>query len=126
MRRMAVCRSGATGYRPDDRGHQQGNAVADRGSRAGLHRPTFSGQIGLSYFQAGRICDYINGRWGWGTLMAMMRSFGELEETPQVIREHLGMEPEEFDRQFFAWLNGKMEPMLEGYDDWQEQIKALR
>jgi tetratricopeptide (TPR) repeat protein len=91
----------------------------------GFIRPSFPGQIGLSYFQAGRICDYINERWGYGTLIAMMHSFGELKETPDVVREHLGIEPEQFDREFLSWLDDQIGETIEGYETWQEQIKGL-
>jgi len=91
----------------------------------GFIRPSYPGQIVVSYFQAGRICDYIDERWGYDTLQAMTRSFGELKSTPEVIREHLGIEPEEFDREFLAWLHDELKVTLEGYEDWQEQMKGL-
>jgi len=102
-----------------------GKLLPVAGLERGFIRPTFPGQIGLSYFQAGRICDYINERWGYDTLLAMMHSFGELKETPEVFREHLGLEPEEFDRQFLAWLHSDLEVILDGYEEWQKKIKDL-
>ena len=35
----------------------------------------------VSYFQAGRICDYINEKWGWDKLLAMMHDFGDGDDT---------------------------------------------
>ena len=54
----------------------------------------------VSYFQAGRICDYIQSRWGADKLLDMVHSFAQLKTTPEVIQENLGMSPEEFDKQF--------------------------
>ena len=34
-------------------------------------------QVVVSYFQAGRICDYITDKWGWDTLLAMLHDFGQ-------------------------------------------------
>ena len=35
----------------------------------------------VSYFQAGRICDYINEKWGCDKLLAMLHDFGAGEDT---------------------------------------------
>ena len=37
----------------------------------------------------------------------MIHSYAKLETTPEVIQKDLGMSPEEFDKQFFAWLDAK-------------------
>ena len=58
----------------------------------------------VSYFQAGRICDYIQSRWGADKLLDMVHSFAQLKTTPEVIQENLGMSAEEFDKQFMDWL----------------------
>ena len=39
-------------------------------------------QVMVSYFQAGRICDYINDKWGWDTLLAMLQDSRPSEDTP--------------------------------------------
>jgi len=91
----------------------------------GFIRPAFPGQINLSYFQAGRICDYINERWGYDALLAMMHAFGNGLDTTEVVEQILDMEPVEFDRQFLTWLHADLDPMLDSYEEWQKQIKAL-
>ena len=65
------------------------------------------GQVVVSYFQAGRICDYITEKWGWNTILAMLNDFGNDEDTAAVIRKELKIEPEEFDKQFFAHLEAE-------------------
>ena len=59
----------------------------------------------VSYFQAGRICSYIAEKWGYNKLLDMMHAYAALKTTPQVIQENLGMSPEEFDKEFLAWLD---------------------
>ena len=44
----------------------------------------------VSYFQAGRICDYINEKWGWDKLLAMMHDFADSEATAEVIAQRTG------------------------------------
>lgn len=91
----------------------------------GYIRPTYPAQVGVSYFQGGRICDYINERWGYDKLMAMMRAFGDKKDTRQVVREVLGMDTEQFDKDFLAWLKADLKPILDGQEKWQESMKAL-
>ena len=42
----------------------------------GFVHPTAPSQVIVSYFQAGRICDFINDKFGWDTLLAMLHDFG--------------------------------------------------
>jgi tetratricopeptide (TPR) repeat protein len=91
----------------------------------GFIRPTYPAQVVVSYFQAGRICDYIAERWGYGKLLEMMRAFGERRGTREVIEQALGMKPEEFDRAFLGWLQGKTQKIVEGFDAWKKGMKAL-
>jgi tetratricopeptide (TPR) repeat protein len=91
----------------------------------GFIRPTYPSQVVVSYFQAGRICDFINEKWGYAKLLAMMHAFGESKSTPEVIRSQLGLEPEAFDTQFLAWLDKQVRPTIDGYPEWQKHMKAM-
>lgn len=91
----------------------------------GFIHPTGPAQIGVSYFQAGRICDYITGKWGWDAILAMLRDFGGDMETAAVIRKQLHVEPEAFDREFLAWLEAGTRPTVERYDEWKKAVKAV-
>jgi tetratricopeptide (TPR) repeat protein len=79
----------------------------------------------VSYFQAGRICDYIAGKWGYDKLLDMMNSFGQLKSTPEVIEQHLGMKPEEFDKQFLPWLEAQTKKTVDGFNEWRDKVKKL-
>ncbi len=91
----------------------------------GFIRPSYPAQVGVSYFQAGRICDFIEKKWGFDTLLAMMHSFGRGMPTPRVVEEHLGMKPEEFDKQFLAAIDAEIGRMVAGYDEWAKRIRVL-
>ena len=65
----------------------------------GFIHPIAPQQVMVSYFQAGQICDYINEKWGWDTLLAMLHDFGAGEDTATVVRKELKIEPEEFDKE---------------------------
>jgi cellulose synthase operon protein C len=91
----------------------------------GFVHPAYPMQVIVSYFQAGRICDYINEKWGYDRLLAMMHAFGERKNTPEVIEQVLGVKPEEFDKQFLAWLDGQTEKTVKGYAEWGKRRTAV-
>ncbi len=91
----------------------------------GFIRPTYPSQVIVSYFQGGKICSFIAEKWGYAKLLEMIQSFAKLESTPDVIRKDLGLAPEEFDKQFFAWLDAQTKTTVEHFDDWRKQIKTL-
>lgn len=89
----------------------------------GFVRPKYESQVIVSYFQAGKICDYINEKWGYDTLLAMMHSFGARKTTPEVVELHLKMKPEEFDKEFLAWLDKSTKKTVDGFTDWTKKLK---
>jgi tetratricopeptide (TPR) repeat protein len=91
----------------------------------GFIRPEYPMQVMVSYYQAGRICDYIKSRWGADKLLDMVHSFAQLKPTPEVIRQDLGMEPEEFDKQFLEWLDKDVGTTVANFDKWRASVKNL-
>jgi tetratricopeptide (TPR) repeat protein len=91
----------------------------------GFIRPEYPMQVMVSYYQAGRICDYIKSRWGADKLLDMVHSFAQLKPTPEVIRQDLGMEPEEFDKQFLEWLDKDVGKTVANFDKWRASVKNL-
>jgi tetratricopeptide (TPR) repeat protein len=91
----------------------------------GFTRPSYPNQVIVSYFQAGKICDYIEGKWGWQTLLAMLRDFSTGAGTPAVVEKHLKIKPEEFDKEFLAWLEKSTESQVKGFEEWTKRLRAL-
>jgi tetratricopeptide (TPR) repeat protein len=96
---------------------------------AGLDRgfvhPVGPFQVVVSYFQAGRICDYINQKWGWDTLLAMLHDFGAGEDTVSVVRKELKIEPAEFDQRFLAYIEADTKNAVDHIDEWKKGMKSL-
>jgi tetratricopeptide (TPR) repeat protein len=90
----------------------------------GFIRPTFPSQVLVSYFEAGKMCDYISEHWGEGKLLDIVHSFGDRETTEQVIRENLQESPAEFDKAFFAWLDKQTAATVQHFDQWKKQVQA--
>lgn len=91
----------------------------------GFVRPEYEAQVIVSYYQAGRICDYIQSRWGADKLLDMVHSFAKVETTADVIQQDLGLTPEEFDRQFLAWLDKDVGATAANFDKWRADLKEL-
>jgi len=91
----------------------------------GFIRPNYPNQVIVSYFQGGKICDYINERWGYQKLLDMMNDFAGNHPTVEVIERQLKMKPEEFDTAFLAWLDKNVGAQVNAFADWQKRMKAL-
>lgn len=91
----------------------------------GFQRPRSPGQVTVSYFQAGRICDFIVERWGWEKMLEMIRSFQKPAATGDVLARVLGVSTKEFDRQFLAWLKEQHRAVLDNFDRWREELKQV-
>jgi tetratricopeptide (TPR) repeat protein len=91
----------------------------------GFVRPEYQTQVVVSYYQAGRICDYIQKRWGADKLLEMVHSYAKVETTEDVIQQDLGLTAVEFDKQFLAWLDGDVGKIAANFDQWHENLKTL-
>jgi cellulose synthase operon protein C len=91
----------------------------------GFIRPEYESQVIVSYYQAGRICDYIQSRWGADKLLAMAHSFASVQTTSDVIQKDLGISAADFDKQFLAWLNEDVGKTAANFDEWRKDLKAL-
>ena len=91
----------------------------------GFVRPKYPAQVLVSYFQAGQICDYIQTRWGAAKLLDMVHAFAHVVSTREVVQKSLGMAPEEFDKQFQAWLYGRVQNTLNSFDEWHRRLASL-
>jgi tetratricopeptide (TPR) repeat protein len=79
----------------------------------------------VSYYQAGKICDYITEKWGWDTILAMLDDYARDIDTPTVIRKELKMEPEEFDKQFFARIEAENKKSIDSFPEWTDDVKTI-
>jgi len=91
----------------------------------GFVYPEYPSQVIVSYFQAGSICDFIKTKWSDEKLLEMVHSYAKLQTTPQVIEQDLGLTPEDFDKQFLAWLDHKYGLEAAHFDSWREKLKGL-
>ena len=91
----------------------------------GFIHPRAPAQVLVSYYQAGRICDFITDKWGWDTILAMLKDYANDIDTPTVIRKELKMEPAEFDKQFLAMVEAETKKSVQGFADWTDDVKTI-
>jgi len=91
----------------------------------GFVYPDYPAQVMVSYFQAGSICYFVEEKWGEGKLLDMVHSYAQLKTTPQAVQQDLGVAPEEFDKQYLAWIDHKYGGEAAHFDTWREKLKAL-
>jgi cellulose synthase operon protein C len=91
----------------------------------GFIHPEYATQVLVSYFEAGRMCDYIQTHWGQQKLLDLVQQFAIPRSTPDAIRSVLAMEPAAFDAQFQGWLYQDTASLVAGFDAWHRQLEAL-
>ena len=91
----------------------------------GFVYPEYPTQVIVSYFQAGSICDFISAKWSEAKLLQMVHSYANLQTTPQVIQNDLAIAPDEFDKQYLAWIDQKYGQQAAHFDEWRAKLKAL-
>ena len=91
----------------------------------GFVRPSYRGQVQVSYMQAGLVCDFIAGRWGQGALRDMLDAFGRGVSTAGALRLATDLAPTEFDDAFSAWLDESHGELVAGLDDYRSGERQL-
>jgi cellulose synthase operon protein C len=91
----------------------------------GFVYPDYPAQVLVSYFQAGSICDFVAEKWGEDKLLDMVHSYAQLKTTPEAIRQNLDRASEEFDKEYFAWVDHKFGAEAAHFDAWREKLVAL-
>ncbi|MES1258414.1 MAG: tetratricopeptide repeat protein [Acidobacteriota bacterium] len=91
----------------------------------GFVHPKFPAQVIVSYFQAGKMCDYIAEHFGESKLLDMAKEFAKNRPTVDVIREQLKMEPEAFDKLFLASVEKETEVTVRNFKEWTTGLGEL-
>ncbi|MBV9304497.1 MAG: tetratricopeptide repeat protein [Acidobacteriaceae bacterium] len=91
----------------------------------GFIRPEYPGQVIVSYFEAGRICDFIAKKWGDDAILGMIHSYAARKTTAEAIQENLHESPAAFDKEFSAWLDGQTSRTVQHFDQWKNGMKDV-
>ncbi|MFC1563390.1 tetratricopeptide repeat protein [candidate division KSB1 bacterium] len=91
----------------------------------GFTRPKFIAQIGLSYYQASKVIEFIVDNYGWDAITGMLLEFRQNHDVDTGFMNVLNKSTEQVNDEFFNYLNGELDeiedvirglPDLLGYD----------
>ncbi len=92
----------------------------------GFVRPSYPSQVIVSYYEAGKMLDFIAQKWGDDTILGMVHSYAAKKTTAEAITDNLHESPEAFDKQFAAWLDQSTGNTVKHFDDWKKGMQALQ
>ena len=73
----------------------------------GFIRPRYQGQVGVSYVQAGLLCEYIASTHGHKALAAMLIAYRDGADPATAVRQALAIEPTALDAAFADYLEAR-------------------
>jgi len=91
----------------------------------GFVRPSYNGQVQVSYMQAGLICDFIASRWGHKALVSMLKGFADRQNTSEALEAAIGEDAGDFDARFNKFLTTQYGDLLDGLDDYSAEVRQL-
>jgi tetratricopeptide (TPR) repeat protein len=91
----------------------------------GFLRPTYEGQVIVSYMQAGLVCQYIDSAYGSERLSALLYKYRDGLQTAAAIEEVLGTSPEDFDREFALFVRAEHGAILDNLEDWHRTQASI-
>lgn len=87
--------------------HKRGGLLPVSRLNDGFIRPSFPGQLGLSYYQASLVVEMIEEQHGWDAVLELLRSFGDGATGEEAFRRALGLSPDRLDSAFEGWLEAR-------------------
>jgi len=91
----------------------------------GFVRPSYEGQVQVSYMQAGLVCDFIAKRWGHEALVTMLKQFADGASTSMALRAALGEDYSVFDSAFTDFLQVQWGSILDTLDEYSAITRQL-
>lgn len=90
----------------------------------GFMRPTYNGQVMVSYMQGGLVFDFIDLEYGFEQIVDMLYLFNEGASPVEAIEQVLGITDKEFDRHFKQFIDIEFGPLLSRLNVWMEDMRA--
>jgi tetratricopeptide (TPR) repeat protein len=91
----------------------------------GFIHPSYPNQVVVSYYQAGKICDFISAKWSESKILDMVHDFATTESAEVVLKKELNISPADFDKQFLAWLDPQVRNTVDSFKEWGGKISVL-
>lgn len=66
-------------------------------------------RIGFAYYQGSLLVEFIEGAWGFDSVLEILRLYGEDMTTENILLEVVQLTPEAFDKRFLAFIKNKID-----------------
>jgi tetratricopeptide (TPR) repeat protein len=90
----------------------------------GFQRPSFPGQVEVSYDQAGLVCTYIAKRFGFERLVEILQGYARGTSTSELLPRVLGIPLERFDADFLAFAREQAGALVDRPEAWRAAQRA--
>ena len=80
---------------------------------AAFTRPSSPQGVGLAYFQASQVCEFVEEKFGFDGILRMLALYKEGAKTPDVLQRALKLTPADFDRAFKDFIRAKTSSYIE-------------
>ena len=90
----------------------------------GFLRPDYPNQVLVSYYQAGKICDYIVQKWGDKAILGMIHSYADRKTTAEALEGNLHEDGPTFDKEFATWLDKETGTTVKHFEDFKNGMRA--
>jgi tetratricopeptide (TPR) repeat protein len=97
---------------------EQGKFLPIASLDEGFIRPTYEGQVIVSYMQAGLVCEFVERRFGVDKLEAMLVGYGSGWDTQTVISRVLDLDLPDFDDDFKDYIDKHYAAAVEALKPW--------
>jgi tetratricopeptide (TPR) repeat protein len=77
----------------------------------GFQHPRTPEDLGIAYFQASQVCEFIVDRFGFDSILRMLTLYREKAQTADILTRVLRLSESDFDRAFKEYVEGKTRPM---------------
>lgn len=86
----------------------------------GFVRPTWPGQVAVSYYHASLVLEHIEGEYGFDAILEMLAGYRQGKGSDEVIRNALGVSPESLDEAVDAVIEARFGTAADGLARGQE------
>ena len=87
--------------------------------------PRRSDDVQLAYFQASQVVEFVAERYGFDAVLKMLALYRDRARTPEVLRQALKLNEDEFDRAFMEFVGTKARTLQAGLGDPPMDVSRL-
>ena len=77
----------------------------------GFQRPRTPEDLGIAYFQASQVCEFIVDRFGFDAVLRMLALYRDKAQTADILMRVMKLNEADFDRAFNEYIQAKVRPM---------------